>query len=73
MPVAASNRGDSHISPLSGNEELARKGSPAALTVAPITVRILGGGCRYSVLVRACEDPVPLWQGVGGVGVGGGK
>lgn len=46
MPVAASNRGDSHTSLLFGNEELARKGSPAALIVAPITVRILGGGCR---------------------------
>lgn len=46
MPVAASTRGDSHTSLLSDNEELARKGSPAALIVAPITVRILGGGCR---------------------------
>lgn len=46
MPVVASNRGDSHTSLLFGNEELTRKGSPAALIVAPITVRILGGGCR---------------------------
>lgn len=46
MPVAASTRGDSHTSLLPGNEGLARKGSPAALVVAPVTVRILGGGCR---------------------------
>lgn len=43
------------------------KESPAALLVAPRTVKLLGGECRHSVPMKDCEERAGTWWGWEGV------